>query len=86
MFKIETDRLILREPIIADFDFLKSLWEDGRVMNYVGFPDSLKQPDDKIIDWINSAQKDGNCKLVIEDKESGKSWRTDYRIIQYKKK
>ena len=81
MLKIETERLILREPTMGDFAFLKSLWEDGRVMHYVGFPNGLKQSDEKIVKWINTAQMNRNCKLVIEDKESGKTiGETGYRL------
>lgn len=79
--KIETERLILREPAESDFDFLKSLWEDGQVMYYVGFPNGLKQSDEKILDWINTAQESGNCKLVIEDKETERViGETGYRL------
>jgi len=81
MVKVETKRLILREPTKGDFEFLKNMWQNGEVMKFVGFPSGLKQSDEKIYQWIDTAQKNGRCKLVIEDKESHRAiGETGYRL------
>ncbi len=78
--KLKTKRLILRTPKMSDFDFLKSMWEDGRVMKYVGFPDGLKQSDEKIKSWIEGWNSKDILRLVIVDKQTGEQiGETGYR-------
>ena len=69
--KIETERTIIRLPKESDFDFVKSMWLDGEVMKYVGFPKGLKISDNEIMDWIHNEDKP-KIRLVIENKDTGK--------------
>jgi RimJ/RimL family protein N-acetyltransferase len=71
--KISTDRLILRPPVQSDFKFLKSMWENGGVMKFVGFPSGLYQSDEKIRQWINEWQDEDRLRLVIEEKKTKKA-------------
>ncbi len=70
--KLQTDRLILRYPNVKDFNFLKSMWESGKVMKYVGFPNGLEQSDKKIESWIENWNTGDILRLIIEDKQTGK--------------
>jgi len=80
-FNIITSRFILQTPKPADLSFLKSLWENGKVMEYVGFPKGLKQPDKKIFDWITNWSSEDKLRLIIKDKETGQSiGETGYKI------
>jgi len=83
--KIKTKRLILRTPTRDDFEFLKSMWENGEVMKFVGFPNGLKQTDEKIYQWIENCQANEKLRLVIEDKASHRAiGETGYRFdIEY---
>jgi len=79
--KLETERLEFQPPEKSDFIFLKSLWEDGKVMEYVGFPKGLKQPDKKIYNWITNWSSEDKLRLIIKDKETGQSiGETGYKI------
>lgn len=79
--KIETKRLILRTPTRDDFKFLKSMWENGEVMKFVGWPNGLKQPDKNIYDWIDNCQTKDKLRFVIEDKETARPiGETGYRL------
>jgi RimJ/RimL family protein N-acetyltransferase len=61
------NQIIIRQPREDDLKFLKKLWIDPKVMNYLGFPRGMKVSDEKIISWINSGQESGQLRLLIED-------------------
>jgi len=63
------DQLIIRQPRKDDLKFLKKLWADPKVMNYVGFPRGMKVSDEKIMNWIDDWQKSGQLRMIIEDSE-----------------
>jgi len=90
--KIETKRLILRTPTRDDFEFLKSMWQNGEVMKFVGWPNGLKQPDKNIYDWIDNGETESKLRFVVEDKESkrpigetGYRFDVDYPFAEGKK-
>jgi len=79
--KIKTKNLILRQPKDTDFSFLKKMWENGKVMKYVGFPSGLRQSDNKIRKWIDEWCTGDRLRLVVEDKKTKKPiGETGYRI------
>lgn len=67
--KIETERTIIRLPKSSDFEFIKNLWLDGEVMNFVGFPEGLKVSDQEIYDWLHRDNKEV-FRLIVEEKET----------------
>ncbi|NLZ67321.1 MAG: GNAT family N-acetyltransferase [Clostridiaceae bacterium] len=47
-----TGKIEIRETTFSDLDEVKTLWSDGEVMKFVGFPEGLKQTDEKMLDWL----------------------------------
>jgi RimJ/RimL family protein N-acetyltransferase len=45
-------RVVLRSTTEADLGFLKGLWNDGRVMQWVGFPQGSGYTDESIAVWF----------------------------------
>ena len=64
---INTKRLSIRPPERKDFEKLKTLWEDKKVMELVGFPNGLHQSNDIIYNWINDWDNGNSLRLIIED-------------------
>ncbi len=64
---IQNDRVRLR-PVQAptDLPFLQALWNDGRVMRYVGFPDGLGMTEGKMDRWWDRCQTWTATHLIIE--------------------
>lgn len=56
MHEISGVRTILRSTTPADLPDLLRLWNDGRVMRWVGFPDGLGYDQAKIEDWFERVQ------------------------------
>lgn len=54
-------RAILRSTTPADLPDILRLWNDGRVMRWVGFPDGLGYDQAKIEDWFERLQANPNC-------------------------
>jgi len=48
----EPPRVTLRETTAADLPNIKSLWNDGDVMKFVGFPDGLGITNDELDSWL----------------------------------
>lgn len=42
----------VKETTIKDINDVQRLWADGDVMRFVGFPDGLRQTDEKMQDWL----------------------------------
>ncbi len=49
---MKTRSLTYRPTTASDLDDLRRLWNDGRVMRWVGFPDGLGIDDDGCRDWF----------------------------------
>jgi RimJ/RimL family protein N-acetyltransferase len=47
-----TKKIEIRETTYVDLREVKALWADGEVMKFVGFPDGLKQTDEKMLEWL----------------------------------
>ena len=50
--QIKSGRVTLRRTTQEDLPFLKSLWNDGRVMKWVGFPIGLGATDESMAVWF----------------------------------
>jgi FMN phosphatase YigB (HAD superfamily)/RimJ/RimL family protein N-acetyltransferase len=59
-------RLRLRPVLPADLPFLEALWNDGRVMHYVGFPDGLGVTPEKMAAWWDGCHRWTATHLIIE--------------------
>ena len=53
---LRSERVILRETGPGDLPDLLSLWNDGRVMQWVGFPDGLDYDLAKLERWLRHLQ------------------------------
>jgi RimJ/RimL family protein N-acetyltransferase len=51
-------RIILRSTTANDLPDLLRLWNDGRIMHWVGFPEGLGYDQAKIEDWFERLQAD----------------------------
>jgi RimJ/RimL family protein N-acetyltransferase len=58
MNEIHGERILLRPTTSADLPDLLRLWNDGRVMRWVGFPDGLGYDQAKIEGWFKRLQAD----------------------------
>ena len=58
MTEIHGERINLRPTTAADLPDLLRLWNDGRVMRWVGFPDGLGYDQAKIENWFECVQAD----------------------------
>ncbi len=58
--QFQGDRVTIRKTTRADLPALEELWNDGRVMRWVGFPNGLGYDADRIGQWFNRLQSDPN--------------------------
>jgi len=58
--EIRSVRAILRSTTLADLPDLLRLWNDGRVMRWVGFPDGLGYDQTRIETWFERLQANTN--------------------------
>jgi RimJ/RimL family protein N-acetyltransferase len=58
--KIRDERIDIRPTTEADLGDLMSLWNDGRVMKWVGFPDGLRHNQITMRKWFCSLQSNPN--------------------------
>jgi hypothetical protein len=54
--KILGSRVVIRTTTVADIPELMALWNDGRVMKWVGFPNGLGWDIIKMKDWFKWIQ------------------------------
>ena len=62
--------IAVKETTVKDLEKIQSLWADGDVMRFVGFPDGLKQTDDEMkawFRWIESNRPALNHYSIFED-------------------
>ncbi len=70
----ETKRLIIRKSEEKDTPLFYSLWTNGEVMKFVGFPKGLKVTEEEIKDGILKQSEDEyNKPLVVQVKEPGET-------------
>ena len=67
-----TKRLTVRTSSVEDADLLDALWNNGRVMRFVGFPEGLNQSIEDIRKEMQAQSGDEfNRVLIVELKETG---------------
>jgi len=72
MNEIHGKKVILRQTIEKDLSDLMSLWNDGRVMKWVGFPDGLGYDLEKIKKWFSELKSSSNRHhFIVYNKDSG---------------
>lgn len=52
---LEKTNIVIEETTKDDLDNVMSLWNNGEVMNFVGFPEGLGMTKDKMERWIEWA-------------------------------
>ncbi|MCR4404424.1 MAG: GNAT family N-acetyltransferase [Candidatus Acetothermia bacterium] len=60
MVEYAGERVTIRPTTGADLSDLMALWNDGRVMKWVGFPDGLRYDLEKIRDWYKKLRLDSS--------------------------
>ena len=70
----ETERLAVRLATVEDADMYEALWNDPRVMTYVGFPYGLRMGRDQIVDRLRAQEGPPFGRLlVVELKGTGEA-------------
>lgn len=70
--EIQGQRVLIRATSRADLDNLMELWNDGRVMHWVGFPDGLGYDREAVQAWFEELQADpGRHHFVVLSPEIG---------------
>lgn len=70
----QTKRLIVRKAVTSDIDFYLSLWNSGKVMQNVGFPNGLRISRERVKKQIEGyGESEFNRTLVVVEKFSGKT-------------
>lgn len=79
--EIVSDRLILRSTRKSDLPFLQGLWNDGRVMRSVGFPNGVGYTDDSISAWFDcSASEPCFHHFIVWEKNGSPCGEVHYRV------
>ncbi len=64
--------IIIRETNKKNLPDLMSMWNDGEVMYYVGFPNGLGMTEEKMDSWLDAIKAKSNTKhYSISDRETG---------------
>jgi FMN phosphatase YigB (HAD superfamily)/RimJ/RimL family protein N-acetyltransferase len=63
---IASGRIRLRPVTPADHPFLRTLWNDGRVMRHVGYPAGLGMTDERMAAWWEGCRRWAATHLLIE--------------------
>ena len=64
--RIEKDNIVIRSATIDDALQLNKWWNDGRVMEYVGFPNGVEEPLEDTIKNIESRKDEYSQLCIIE--------------------
>jgi predicted acetyltransferase len=59
----------LKETKEEDFESLRSLWADGRVMRWVGFPRGIPYSSSEMREWLDTQKKRGNRHFSVFSSE-----------------
>jgi RimJ/RimL family protein N-acetyltransferase len=69
---VHGEKLTIRPTTEADFPDLLALWNDGRVMKWVGFPNGLGYGQAKVRDWFDNLEANPNRHhFVVHTSEIG---------------
>lgn len=68
---IKGAQVVIRTTTQEDLAELLSLWNDGRVMKWVGFPDGLGYDAEKMSKWFDLVQRQPNSHHFIVRTEDG---------------
>ncbi|MEW6231653.1 MAG: GNAT family protein [Chloroflexota bacterium] len=58
--QIRGEKITIRDTTREDLADVMALWNDGRVMQWVGFPNGLGYDKEKIIKWFDKLQSESN--------------------------
>lgn len=58
--EIRGEKVTIRQTTESDLSDIKKLWNDGRVMKWVGFPDGLGYDEKKLKAWFERLQADSH--------------------------
>lgn len=76
--------LTIKETAKVDLANVMSLWNDGEVMHFVGFPDGLGMSMDKMERWLEWAiNKPARCHYSIYHDELGYCGETFYSVDEH---
>lgn len=87
MIEIHGTRAILRSTTPADLPDLLRLWNDGRVMRWVGFPEGLGYDHTRMESWFKRVQSDP-CRhhFVVHSPEIGFCGEAYYAADPYQRR
>lgn len=78
-----SEKLLIRESSNEDLENILSLWNNGEVMSFVGFPEGLGVSMDKMVEWLSWAiSKPSRCHYSIYHEEIGFCGETFYNVNQ----
>lgn len=78
-----SEKLLIRESSNEDLENILTLWNDGKVMSFVGFPEGLGVRMDKMVEWLSWAiSKPTRCHYSIYHEEIGYCGETFYNVNQ----
>ncbi len=78
--------IIIKETNKKNLPDLMSMWNDGEVMYYVGFPNGLGMTEEKIDAWLDAINKKSDTKhYSITDREAGFLGETFYSFESLEK-
>ncbi|MCP4822237.1 MAG: GNAT family N-acetyltransferase [Shimia sp.] len=89
---LETDRLRLRQPELADFDFVSALWRDQKVRRYLGGPvaegqlaarwDAYLRAPTQVGVWLVAKREDARSVglVVVNPHQDGAGYEVSYEF------
>ena len=73
--------MVLRETTAADLPDLRELWNDGRVMRWVGFPTGLGMTAGQAASWLDAIRRDPTRHhYVVVERQLGFCGEAYYRV------
>jgi RimJ/RimL family protein N-acetyltransferase len=70
MKELHGKQTVIRATAEDDLPNIQSLWNDGRVMQWVGFPNGLGYDLERMKKWFNHLQADQDCRhFVVHDRK-----------------
>ncbi len=73
--------ITIKESTLEDVKNIQSLWADGDVMKYIGYPDGLHETEEAVKEWLDrfrtSKPKENHYSIFEDDTYCGE---TQYRI------
>lgn len=73
---------MIKETTKKDLNHIMMMWNDGEVMQYVGFPDGLHMTEESMEKWFENINLRPNCKhYSIYDREDGYCGEAFYSFV-----